>query len=455
MKSDGKILIVDDEEGIAFSLKLLLKRHYKVVTTENNPFHIPRLISQRNPDIVILDMNFSRGRTDGSEGLHWLMKIKEIDPSIQVLMVTAYSDVSTAVETLKSGATDFIEKPWRNEKLVATVKSAFELRSTLSKVKSLTDQNQLLNKTLDEPFSEMIGTSPQMHDIYKTIDKVSMTDAHVLIMGENGTGKELIARAIHRKSRRQDQVFIPVDLGAIAETLFESELFGHKRGAFTDAYEDRIGRFEVANKGTIFLDEIGNVSLPLQSKLLHVLQHNKARPVGSSKEIDLDTRIICATNMPLYDMVEENTFRQDLLYRINTVEINVPPLRERKGDIPLLVDHFMAQLKQKYNKPNIALHPQTLSKLEAYFWPGNIRELRHLMERAVILADGDIITPHEVIAPQSRHKNKTFSLNLEELERKSVHKALEIHQGNITKAAKDLGITRAALYRRIEKFDIN
>ena len=446
-------MIIDDEEDLAFSLQLLLSQHYQDVTTENNPFHIPRLLRQRNPDIVLLDMNFSRGRTDGSEGLHWLTKIKELAPAVQVLMVTAYSDVHTAVETLKAGATDFIEKPWRNEKLLATVHSAFELRASQSKVESLTEQKQLLNKTLDEPFSEIIGTSPQMRNIYRTIDKVSSTDAHVLIMGENGTGKELIARAIHRKSTRQDQVFIPVDLGAISESLFESELFGHKRGAFTDAKEDRIGRFEAANKGTIFLDEIGNIGPSLQSKLLQVLQNMVAIPVGSHEPVVLDTRVICATNMPLYNMVEEKSFRQDLLYRINTVEIRVPPLRERKGDIPLLADHFLSQLKKKYNKPDISLHRSALPKLEAYFWPGNVRELRHLMERAVILSENDIIEPHKFIAPQRTQASNRITLNLDELERKSILKALEIHNGNITKAAKDLGITRAALYRRIEKFN--
>ena len=455
MKRDASILIVDDEKDVSFSLKLLLTQHYTQVTTESNPFQIPRLIRQKKPNVVLLDMNFSRGKTDGGEGLYWLKKIKEIEPTIQVLMITAYSDVSTAVETLKAGAIDFIEKPWRNAKLLATVHSAVELSTSLSKVESLKDQKDLLNKTLDEPFSKIIGNSAQMQKIYRTIDKVSETDADVLIMGENGTGKELIARAIHRKSNRQSQVLIPVDLGAVPETLFESELFGHKRGAFTDAFEDRIGRFQAADKGTIFLDEIGNINLSLQAKLLQVLQNKESTPLGSTQSIKLDLRVICATNMPLYDMVEEKTFRQDLLYRINTVEINVPPLRERKGDIPLLVDHFLTQLSNKYNKPNIKLHPNALPKLEAYFWPGNVRELRHLVERAVILSEDGILELHKFIAPQRQRESSKFTLNLEELERKSILKALEIHYGNITKAAKDLGITRPALYRRISKYNID
>ena len=455
MKKEGRILIIDDEEDIAFSLKLLLQQYYKSVHAEQNPFHLPRLLRQKQPDVVLLDMNFSRGKTDGHEGLHWLGKIKELEPTVQVLMITAYSDVQTAVETLKAGATDFIEKPWRNEKLLATVHSAMELRQSLTQVENLTGQNELLNKTLDEPFSEVIGTSPQMRQIYRTIDKVADTDAHVLIMGENGTGKELIARAIHRKSSRQDQVFIPVDLGAVPESLFESELFGHKRGAFTDAHSDRKGRFEAADKGTIFLDEIGNISPAMQSKLLQVLQNMTITPLGSEQSVKINARVICATNMPLYEMVDENLFRQDLLYRINTVEIHVPPLRERKGDIPLLVNHFVHRLKNKYQKPNIRLHDQALPKLEAYFWPGNIRELRHLIERALILSENDVIEPHKFLAPQRRSKPRNTSLNLEELEKKSIIKALEIHGGNISKASKDLGITRAALYRRLEKYNID
>ncbi len=455
MKRDGRILIVDDEEDISFALRLLLSQHYEEVFTENNPFHIPRLLRQRNPEVVLLDMNFSKGKQDGSEGLHWLSKIKELQPNVQVLMVTAYSDVHTAVETLKAGATDFIEKPWRNEKLLATVSSAFELHDSKTKVENLNEQKQLLNKTLDEPYSEIIGTSPQMNSIYRTIDKVAATDAHVLIMGENGTGKELIARAIHRKSVRQDQVFIPVDLGALPESLFESELFGHIRGAFTDAHEDKIGRFAAADSGTIFLDEIGNIGLGLQSKLLQVLQNMIVTPIGGHQAVPINARVICATNMPLYKMVDEKSFRQDLLYRINTVEINVPPLRERKGDIPLLVEHFIRQLRKKYNKPDIQLHPSALPKLEAYFWPGNIRELRHLVERAIILSENDIIEPHKFIAPQRVKESDSMTLNLDELERKSILKALEIHNGNITKASKDLGITRAALYRRIEKYKID
>ena len=455
MKAKGSILIVDDEEDLSFSLKLLLEQHFTSVYTENNPFHIPRLLRQYSPDVVLLDMNFRKGTTDGAEGIHWLKKIKELDPTVQVLMITAYSEVDVAVTTLKHGAADFLEKPWRNEKLLATVKSAFTIAKSLEQVDELESQKEALTTAMDEPFAQIIGTSEPMDEIYRTISKVATTEAHVLIMGENGCGKELVARAIHRQSRRQREVFIPIDLGAVPESLFESELFGHKKGAFTDAFEDRIGRFEVAHKGTIFLDEIGNLSTSMQSKLLQVLQNKVIFRIGDPKPIQVDIRVICATNMPLYQMVEDKTFRQDLLYRINTIEINVPPLRTRQGDIPLLCEHFLSQLKKKYNRPDIVIGSESYKVMESYNWPGNVRELRHLLERAVILSDGNEIKPEEFIPNKVSVSTDTESLNLDELEKKYVIKALEINRGNITKASRDLGITRAALYRRLEKYNIN
>ena len=454
MRSEGTILIVDDEEDLSFSLKLLLSQHFTSVFTENNPYHIPRLLRQMNPDVILLDMNFSKGKTDGAEGLHWLQKIKELDPSVQVLMITAYSEVDIAVKTLKFGATDFLEKPWRNEKLLATVRSAFQIRESLEQVEELKTKKQALNMAMDEPFAQIIGTSEKMDAIYRTIAKVAVTDAHVLIMGENGSGKELIARAIHRKSTRKDEVFIPVDLGAIPESLFESELFGHKKGAFTDAYEDRVGRIEAAHKGTIFLDEIGNLTTPMQAKLLQVLQNKVIYRIGDPQPINVDIRVICATNMPLYSMVEEKTFRQDLLYRINTIEINMPALRERKGDLPLLSAHFMDQFKKKYNRPDLSIPEESYALMEKYHWPGNVRELRHLLERSVILSDDNDIHPEDFLPNTRRNPDQSHSLNLEELEKRSISKAMELNRGNITKAAGDLGITRAALYRRLEKYKI-
>ena len=454
-KTEGTILIVDDEEDISFSLKLFLGQHFTSVFSENNPYQIPRLLRQYSPDVILLDMNFKKGKTDGSEGIHWLKKIKELDSTVQVLIITAHSEVDIAVKTLKHGAADFLEKPWRNEKLLATVKSAFTITKSLVQVDELESQKKALTMAMDEPFAQIIGTSEPMDQIYRTISKVAATDAHVLIMGENGSGKELVARAIHRQSKRKDEVFIPVDLGAIPESLFESELFGHKKGAFTDAFEDRVGRFEVAHKGTIFLDEIGNLSTPMQAKLLQVLQNQVIYRTGDSTPIQVNIRIICATNMPLYQMVEEKTFRQDLLYRINTIEINVPPLRSRSGDIPLLCDHFLSQLKNKYNRSGLNINPISYTSMESYHWPGNVRELRHLIERAVILSDNDEIKPEDYISTAISTPLSLESLNLEEIEKKSILKALELNRGNITKAARDLGITRAALYRRIEKYDIN
>ena len=455
MKINGTILIIDDEEDLSFSIKLLLDQHFTSVHTEANPYHIPRLLRQLDPDVILLDMNFRKGRTDGKEGIEWLKKIKELNSNVQVLMITAYSDVEIAVKALKYGAADFIEKPWRNEKLVATVQSAFNMSKSLGHVDELESKKNALHQAMDEPFGQIIGTSVQMEEIYRTIDKVASTDAHILILGENGTGKELVARAIHRKSTRRNDVFIPIDLGAIPESLFESELFGHKKGAFTDAVEDRIGRFEVANKGTLFLDEIGNLSFGMQAKLLQALQNKVIYKVGDPTQIPVDIRIICATNKALYKMVEDKSFRQDLLYRINTIEIILPPLRERIGDVGLLTAHFLDQLRKKYDKPSIEILEESIKSMESYHWPGNVRELRHLLERAVILSDTDTIRPEDFIPMTLQKHDARDSLNLEELEKKSIYKALEVHHGNISKSAKDLGITRAALYRRIEKHRIN
>ncbi len=460
MKQTGTVLIVDDEEDILFTLRMFLKQHFAHVFTEENPQHLPRLLKQYEPDVVLLDMNFRKGDTSGEEGLQWLQKTLELRPGVQVIMITAYGEVEKAVRALKSGAADFVEKPWRNEKLLATVQAAFNLGLSRKEVAQLQTRQRALTDHLDAAGAgDIVGQSAAMAEIFKTIDKVATTDANILILGENGTGKELVARAIHRRSLRHEQVFVNVDLGAIPESLFESELFGHKKGAFTDAREDRAGRFEAAQGGTLFLDEIGNLALPTQAKLLAALQNREIVRVGSNQSIAVDIRLICATNMPLYDMVREKTFRQDLLYRINTVEIHLPPLRAREGDIGLLASHFLKQYAKKYQKADLELHPAALQKLEQYPWPGNIRELRHAIERAVILSEKNVLTPGDFLLHPDFHQAPEFfqadeTLNLEEMEKKLIQRAMTKFQGNISKAADELGLTRAALYRRLEKHGI-
>lgn len=460
-KQPAKILIIDDEEDILLSLRLFLSQHFESVHTENNPYHIPRHLRTQHYDLILLDMNFRKGDTSGQDGMMWLRKILELQPTAGVIMITAYADVKTAVEAVKTGATDFVEKPWRNEKLLATILSALKLSRSQQQVEKLEQKQQLLSNDMDLPFGQIIGQSRAMQQVFTMIEKVAKTDANVLILGENGTGKELVARAIHRQSGRSKEVFINVDLGAIPETLFESELFGHKKGAFTDAREDRSGRFEVASGGTLFLDEIGNLSLPLQAKLLSALQNREIRRIGANDPIPVDIRLICATNMPLYDLVQEHRFRQDLLYRINTVEIKLPPLRERREDIPLLIDHFLQLYAKKYQKDELSIDPDTLRQLQSYSWPGNIRELRHAVERAIILCDGnqlqlsDFILQGESHPQDAERPEQGFDdFNLAEIERWAIRKALTKHQGNISKAADELGLTRAALYRRLAKYDL-
>lgn len=451
-----KILIIDDEEDILLTLRFFLRQHFDSVFTEHNPNLIPRHLRQQEFDLVLLDMNFRKGDTSGREGLIWLEKIKELAPGVDVVMITAHGEVEMAVEAVKKGASDFVVKPWRNEKLLASITSALRLRQSRKEKAKKGATKRGGASEVDQQYDEIIGVAPQMKDIFTTIEKVAATDANVLVLGENGTGKELIARAIHRQSPRKEAIFVSVDLGAIPDTLFESELFGHKKGAFTDAYEDREGRFAEASGGTLFLDEIGNLSLPLQAKLLAALQTRRIRPLGSTQMQEVDIRLICATNMPLYEMVEAHTFRQDLLYRINTVEITLPPLHERRADIPLLAQHFLQLYAPKYSKPQIQLAKATMDKLLEYHWPGNIRELRHAIERAIILCEGEALQPHDFRfhkkASRSNGEMTIDSLNLEEMERWTVKQALQKHQGNITKAAKELGLTRAALYRRMEKY---
>ncbi len=447
--------MIDDDEDVLLAAKLLLKKHSHQIIIEKNPKKIPFLLNNDTYDVILLDMNFSKDTTSGKEGFFWLEKIKEHDPNAVVIMITAYGDVEMAVEALKKGATDFILKPWQNEKLLATIGTAMRLNQSQKEVDRLKKAKKQLEEELNQPFKEIIGDSEAMNQVFRLIEKVARTDANVLILGENGTGKELVARAIHQRSQRADNSFVSVDMGAITTTLFESELFGHKKGAFTDAREDRAGRFEVAHEGTLFLDEIGNLPMSLQAKLLTVLQNRQVTRIGTNKPIPIDIRLVCATNMPVYDMVRENTFRQDLLYRINTVEIKLPPLRERRDDITLLSEHFLEQYTRKYRKDVHRISAEAKKALRAYHWPGNIRELQHSIERAVIMTDNDVLETDDLFLQESGGNTDSEKLpdnmNLDEVEKAVIRKALDMHDGNISKAAEDLGLTRASLYRRLEK----
>ena len=455
----GSILIIDDNEDLLKAARLFLKRHFGQIDLEKDPNLIPDLLKNESYDVILLDMNFTQDVNSGQEGFHWLDKILEIDPSAVVVLITAFGSVDMAVRAIKAGASDFVMKPWENEKLLATLLSAMTLRSSKEEVEQLKAQQAVMKEDLDHKFKDIIGKSGPMLQVFDTIDRVAATDANVLVLGENGTGKELIARAIHRNSTRADKPFVTVDLGAITESLFESELFGHVRGSFTDAKTDRAGRFEVANGGTLFLDEIGNLSLPLQAKLLTAIQNRKIQRVGSNKVVEVDIRLICATNMPLYDMVQASDFRQDLLYRINTIEFRLPALRERLVDIPLLAEHYLAHYAKKYNKDIYKFSEATLARLEKYTWPGNVRELQHAVERAVIMSRDNVLQPEDFFfnnaqAPKEQKELNLEQFNLEDVERILIRKVLAKHNGNITHAAQELGLTRSSLYRRLEKYGL-
>ncbi len=456
-KKSGKILVVDDNVDVLFALKLLLKKNFAEIVTEENPERIPDLVSNNDFDVILLDMNFTKDAISGKEGFYWLDKILEIDPSAVVIFITAYGDVENAVKAIKLGAVDFINKPWQNEKLIATVSAAYKLRLSRLEIDSLKEKQTGYKAILDQPFGDFIGTSSGMIKVFETIKKVAKTDASVLILGENGTGKELVARSLHKHSARKDEVMINVDLGALTDTLFESELFGHVKGAYTDAKIDRPGRFEIASGGTLFLDEIGNLSLPLQSKLLTVLERREVTRLGSNKARPIDIRLICATNMPIQQLIKEGKFREDLLYRINTVEIHIPPLRERSEDISLLAEHFLKVYAQKYKKRIKEISSATHKKLLQYSWPGNVRELQHAIERAVIMADTNVLQPFDFHLSNNRDTVDELELenyNLEEVEKIIILKVLKKHRGNISSAAKELGLTRTSLYRRLEKYDL-
>ncbi|HZB13817.1 MAG TPA: sigma-54 dependent transcriptional regulator [Chryseolinea sp.] len=447
--------MIDDDEDVLLAAKMLLKKQNHHVIIEKNPKKIPFLLNNDTYDVILLDMNFSKDITSGKEGFFWLDEIIKHDPTSVVILITAFGDVEMAVRALKQGATDFILKPWQNEKLIATIATAIKLKQSYNEVDKLKKAKEMLEEQISKPFAEIIGKSQAIQEVFNLTDKVAKTEANVLILGENGTGKELIARAIHQRSPRKNNSFVSVDMGAITETLFESELFGHKKGAFTDAREDRPGRFELANRGTLFLDEIGNLSLALQGKLLSVLQSRIVTRVGSNQAQPIDIRLICATNMPLHKMVQEGTFRQDLLYRINTVEVRVPPLCERVEDIPLLAQHYLSHYAKKYHKLVKLITPEAMDRLKRYAWPGNIRELQHAIERAVIMTDSDTLQESDFLLSRSITAGAVSNtLNLDEVERTAIAKALQLHNGNISKAADELGLTRASLYRRMEKYGL-
>lgn len=452
MEKSYSIVIVDDDEDVLTSARLLLKQHYSKVQTASDPREINNLLSQAQPDLMLLDMNFQKGVNDGREGIYWLKHIKETSPETQVILMTAYGEVEVAVQAMKNGAYDFVLKPWTNEKLLSTIEAALKFGRERKKVTQLEQTKTSLEDTIAIKQEDFITKSAAMKNLMHTLEKVAATDANILLLGENGTGKSVLALAAHRVSQRNKNSFITVDLGAISHSLFESELFGHKKGSFTDAKEDKPGRFETANEGTLFLDEIGNLDMALQSKLLTALQNRKVTRLGENRERDINVRLISATNMPIHDMVHEQKFRQDLLYRINTVEIKIPPLRERQEDIPVLASRFLEKFSKKYHRAGLRFSPAAMDELCEYHWPGNIRELEHTIERAVIMADGTVIEQLGLHLGASTPNPE--GLNLEEMEKHYVLKALDKHRGNISKAAKDLGLTRAALYRRMEKYGI-
>ena len=453
---NGKILIIDDNEDVLFALNLLLEPYVEQIKVTTQPERIEHFMSTFVPDVILLDMNFRRDAISGQEGFFWLEKIKAADPDAVVLFITAYADTEKAVRAIKAGATDFIPKPWEKEKLLATLSAALKLRESRTEINTLKQRVEALGSPDDTGF-EIIGESDVMQELFATIAKLKDTDANILILGENGTGKDLIARALYHHSPRCNQVFISIDLGSIPEQLFESELFGYEKGAFTDARRSKSGRMEMASGGTLFLDEIGNLSLPMQSKLLTAIEKRHITRLGAVEPISIDVRLICATNANLRQLVGEGSFRQDLLYRINTIEIAIPPLRERGEDILMLADHFQRLYSRKYKKTIKGLSREAGSKLMKYPWPGNVRELQHVLERAVILNEGTVLRPDDFplyTASYERKKELDPDLNLEQAERKIIERALRQSNGNMSYAAELLGITRFSLYRKIEKFGL-
>jgi DNA-binding NtrC family response regulator len=448
---NSSILIIDDDTDVLTAVRLLLKTEAKEVVTEKNPENLRWHLSKDQFDVILLDMNFTSSINTGNEGLFWLREIRKLKSEAAVIMITAYGDIDLAVRSLKEGAADFVVKPWHNEKLITTIKETLKRKTNKASITPFSGVDSIIGR-------ELLGDSEAMQQIFYKIEKIAPTDANILILGENGTGKDLIAKAVHQQSLRSSNPFVKVDVGALTESLFESELFGHKKGAFTDAREDRPGRFETADKGTLFLDEIGNIPLHLQAKLLSVLQNRQVIRLGSNESVSIDIRLICATNVSLAELSNENRFRKDLIYRINTVEIIVPPLRKRGNDIILLAKHFSQVYSNKYMKPTPEFDSKALDKLLNYHYPGNVRELQYIIERAVIMADESILQANDLIfSPiESTRANDTepTEMKLSAVEKNTILKVIEKHNGNITKAAKELGLTRTALYRRLSKYDI-
>jgi len=448
---NASVLVVDDDPDVLTAVRLLLKIEAREVVTEKNPENLRWHLSKDKFDLVLLDMNFTSPVNTGNEGIFWLNEIKKMRSEASVIMITAYGDIDLAVRSLKEGAEDFVIKPWHNEKLLSIIRETLKRKGDKTATRSFVQSGSVIGK-------ELIGNSEAMQNIFLKIEKIAPTEANILILGENGTGKDLIAKAIHQHSLRASKSFVKVDVGALTETLFESELFGHKKGAFTDAREDRVGRFEIANGGTLFLDEIGNIPLHLQAKLLSVLQNRQVNRLGSNENIPIDIRLICATNLPVNELANENRFRKDLIYRINTVEIIVPPLRKRGNDIVLLAKHFNRIYSNKYMKPLMEFDAQALDKLLSYHYPGNVRELQYTIERAVIMSDNELLKDTDLIfspiESQSNSVTEQTELKLSAIEKNTILKVIEKHNGNITRAAKELGLTRTALYRRLSKYDI-
>lgn len=448
---DTKILVIDDNKSVLSALEILLQFEYKSVTTLSNPNQISSFANLDSYDIVLLDMNFSAGVNTGNEGLFWLREIRKKAPHISVIMMTAYGAIDLAVKALKEGAADFVLKPWNNDKLLATVKSACELRKSQKEVTQLKEKESNLKQVINQNNNTIIGKSKALKAVLNLTAKVAKTEVNVLVTGENGTGKELIARELHKLSGRKTEVFISVDMGSISENLFESELFGHTKGSFTDAKEDRAGKFEAATGGTLFLDEIGNLSLQAQAKLLSAIQNKTIVRVGSNKPIPVDIRLICATNENLDKMVADGLFREDLLYRINTIRIEVPPLREREGDILVLADFFLQKFTTKYGKQGLRINQAAQEKLMTYVWPGNIRELLHTLERAVILSEENVLRPEDFLLETKSTVASTDPETLEEMELLMITKALNQNEGNYSAAAEQLGISRQTLYNKLKK----
>ncbi len=456
-KKKGKLLIVDDHKTVLKALTQLLEPEFEMVKAVNSPNLIPGLIKSEAFDIFLLDMNFSAGLHTGNEGIFWMREILKNDPLASVVLITAYGDIETAVRAVKEGATDFILKPWDNDKLIVTLNAALKLRESNSQIDKLKNKQQHLSENIGHQFNTIIGSSDSMKAVFNTIDKVAKTEANVLILGENGTGKELVAHEIHRQSKRSDEVFLSVDMGSISETLFESEMFGHIKGAFTDAKENRPGRFETASGGTLFMDEISNLSTLMQAKLLTAIQNREITRLGSNQAIPVDIRLICATNKNMNELITNHLFREDLLYRINTIEITLPPLRERGDDIVLLANHYLRKYAIKYEKPLLKISHDAVDELMNYHWPGNVRELQHTIEKAVIMCDSEILEPDDIFILKTRTDRKEAAApsTFAEIEKDAIKRALENNNGSVYNTAKELGLARQTVYNKILKYGLH